>query len=314
MTLPVPPAISVVVPLYNKAPYLERFFESVRAQTFDAFEVVIVDDGSTDGSSELLARLIQDDSRFILHRQANGGVSRARNAAIAACTGHWIAFLDADDEWHPAFLATIVDATRRWPSAAMICTAHETRMTGLPTTNNLGLLEADRPIDAAGYFAAWNAAGGPPVFIGATAIRRDCLERCGGFEPGMNLGEELLTFIRVLEQGELVFIDRVLAIYHLSRSGSLATSPSATAVRMHEYLLDALRDQVRRGRCPEPVLARQLRIHVHHQMQHGMRRELWSSLRRAPTLMPLRVWLLALLEFARLREPFRRLAGRTRPS
>ncbi|MEZ5649529.1 MAG: glycosyltransferase [Burkholderiaceae bacterium] len=313
MTPATAPLISVVVPLYDKAAYVERLVACLRAQVFGDFEVIIVDDGSRDDGVERVERLTRGDPRFTLLRRVNGGVSVARNDGIARARSAWIAFLDADDEWHPDYLAEMAGAIRRWPEAAMISTAHETRSPGCPPTTNEGLLRGHEPIDAAGFFDAWLRVGERPVFIGATAIRRDCLERCGGFEPGMALGEELLTFIRVLEFGQLVFVDRILAYYHLSAAGSLATSPSVDAVRGHERLIEALLDQVRRGRCPKAVLAKQARIHVYHQMQNGMRREMWASLWRMPTLWPLPFWLMALLESARLRVPVKRLIARLAP-
>ncbi|MEZ5659777.1 MAG: glycosyltransferase [Burkholderiaceae bacterium] len=312
MTQTSPPLISVVVPLYDKAEFAERLVGSLLAQTLTDFEVVIVDDGSHDDGADRIARMTREDARFVVHRRDNGGVSSARNEAISLCRGEWVAFLDADDAWNPEYLAVVADAARRWPRAAMISTAHETRTPSQPVTDNRGLLPEDRPIDARGFFEAWLRAGERPVFIGATSIRRECLRKCGGFLPGMNLGEELLTFIRVLEHGQLLFIDRVLATYHLSEAGSLATSPSPNAVRMHTHLIDELIAQVRRERCPVQVLAMQADIHVYHQMQHGMRAGMWHSIWRIPVRWPVRVLAMAVLETVGLRAPLKRWFGRGR--
>ena len=100
------PQVSVVVPLYNKEPYVRRALDSIAAQSFADFEVVIVDDGSQDGSAAIAAGY--PDSRFRMIRQANAGPGAARNRGIAEAQGEWIAFLDADDEWLPDYLELAV--------------------------------------------------------------------------------------------------------------------------------------------------------------------------------------------------------------
>jgi glycosyltransferase involved in cell wall biosynthesis len=96
-----PPLISVVVPAFNAEATIGATLESVRRQTHRAMEVVVVDDGSTDGTARIVERFVAEDSRFRLLRQQNRGVARARNAGFAASRGAYIAPLDADDLWHP---------------------------------------------------------------------------------------------------------------------------------------------------------------------------------------------------------------------
>lgn len=98
--------VSVIIPLYNKAPYVGRALDSVAAQTFRDFELIVVDDGSTDGSGQLVADYA--DARVRLIRQPNAGPGAARNRGIAEAGGELLAFLDADDEWTPEFLSECV--------------------------------------------------------------------------------------------------------------------------------------------------------------------------------------------------------------
>lgn len=95
--------ISVIIPLYNKEQIIEKCIQSVLTQDYDDFEVVIVNDGSTDRSAEIVKRI--DDSRIRLIEQENGGPSKARNTGVKNAKGDWIVFLDADDEFLPGALS-----------------------------------------------------------------------------------------------------------------------------------------------------------------------------------------------------------------
>ena len=96
---------SVIIPLYNKGPYLSKALASVIAQTFRDFELIVVDDGSTDDSFKVAQFVLKDaEVKHQLIRQVNAGVSTARNNGVMAASGDYICFLDADDWWGPSFL------------------------------------------------------------------------------------------------------------------------------------------------------------------------------------------------------------------
>ncbi len=190
------PAISVVMPLYEKGETVGRAVASVLAQTAGDFELVIVDDGSTDRGPE--AVLAFTDPRVTLVHQAHAGVSAARNRGIALSKGDLVAFIDADDRWEPDFLETILRLQGKFPSCAMFATRYtvvlpDGRMRpsyvrGVRPGPWEGILED--------YFGV-AAASEPPVWTSAVAITRQTLREVGGFAEGVNSGEDLLMWARV---------------------------------------------------------------------------------------------------------------------
>ena len=107
------PRISVVVPAFNHERFIGEALESVRRQTFEDFEAVIVDDGSTDGTAEIAQAVARKDPRFRVHRQANAGSHAAINRAIALAQGDWIAILNSDDRFAPGRLARLLDEAQQ---------------------------------------------------------------------------------------------------------------------------------------------------------------------------------------------------------
>ena len=118
------PKFSIVMPVYNLRPWLVDAIESVRAQDFEDWELICVDDGSTDGSGEVLDGYLVKESRIHVVHQANGGEGAARNAALEIATGEWLAYLDGDDLWHPQFLSTAVSGMAQFPDAQIVRMAH----------------------------------------------------------------------------------------------------------------------------------------------------------------------------------------------
>ena len=116
------PRISIVIPLYNKAASVTRSLRSVFAQGCPDVEILVIDDGSTDGGDEVVRGIA--DRRIRLIRQENRGVSAARNRGIAEAAADWVAFLDADDEWLPGFLETIFGLRSQFPDCDVFATAY----------------------------------------------------------------------------------------------------------------------------------------------------------------------------------------------
>ena len=113
---------SVIIPLYNKSPYIGRAIDSVLGQSFHEYEIIVINDGSTDGGDQLIEKKYSSHIKLI--HQHNQGVSVARNTGIANANFNYVAFLDADDFWHPDFLLSVQIAISKDPSAGIIGTNH----------------------------------------------------------------------------------------------------------------------------------------------------------------------------------------------
>jgi len=120
------PFFSVVTPLYNKEGYIAATLQSALAQNFSDFEIIVIDDGSTDNGAAIVKAIA--DSRIRYHKTENRGVSSARNTGIAIANGEIIAFLDADDFWEPNHLQAIFDLYKEYPDAGMLCSRYSIRI------------------------------------------------------------------------------------------------------------------------------------------------------------------------------------------
>lgn len=114
--------ISVVIPLYNKEHTITRTLGTVLNQTYKDFEVVIINDGSTDNGVSVIQNF-STDSRIKIINQSNQGVSVARNEGVRNATYEYVAFLDGDDEWLPNYLSKMYEAIQKFPNAGLFCCA-----------------------------------------------------------------------------------------------------------------------------------------------------------------------------------------------
>jgi glycosyltransferase involved in cell wall biosynthesis len=203
--------ISVIIPLYNKERQIADTLRSVFAQTYDDYEVVVVDDGSTDGSAAVVAAV--SDTRIRLIHQSNAGVSAARNRGIAEARGELIALLDADDEWKPDYLATQMRLVSEYPQCDVFATNYEFRnergevtptiIRRLPFTTESGVLT--------NYFDV-AAHSNPPICSISIMARKSALEAVGGFPIGVVSGEDLLTWARLACRYQMAWTNSSQAI------------------------------------------------------------------------------------------------------
>lgn len=225
MTQEPSPTISVVIPLYNKGPFVERAVQSVLRQTCQDFEIVVVNDGSTDAGPGSVERL--GDSRIRLISQSNAGVSAARNRGIKEARASLVAFLDADDEWEPEFLATILRLRARYPECAVFATGYvlcyDDGRTRRPILRGI----APEPWEGvlADYFAI-AARGDPPLWTSAVAVKKSAIDDIGGFPVGIAAGEDLLTWARLAVRWPIAYARVPRAVFHAGSVFTLHRSPS----------------------------------------------------------------------------------------
>lgn len=192
------PQFSVVIPLYNKAAHIAQTLQTVLDQTFESFEVVIVDDGSTDGSGEIAHQFASGRVRVI--RQKNAGVSAARNTGIAASRGSYIAFLDADDEWLPDHLAELAGLIEDFPGLGLYSAAHETVEAGRVYRRRQPDMQGTRAVIA--DFLGEYARSFSLVNSSTACLPRSIFEEIGRFPLGIRAGEDVVVWIKAaLAQG-----------------------------------------------------------------------------------------------------------------
>lgn len=212
---PAPPLVTVVIPCYNAAASVADTIRSVRAQTYPNIEIIAVNDGSRDDTLELLHALAGPDLKVI--DQANAGAAAARNAAIAAARGPVLAFVDADDTWHPEKLARQVALLEANPAMVMVgCRAEAILLGGERLKVNPTRQPPQGP-------RAWLTLLHHSFYVPSVIIARtDVARAIGGFAVHMRGAEEDQDFfIRMALQGEVGFVDADLTMMH-QQPGSLS--------------------------------------------------------------------------------------------
>ncbi|TFH16681.1 MAG: glycosyltransferase family 2 protein [Lentisphaerales bacterium] len=210
--------VSVVIPLYNKARVIHRALTSVLSQSVACAAIIVVDDGSTDGGGDKAGETGSPLVRVV--RQANGGVSAARNRGIREAETELVAFLDADDEWKPDFLETAIDLYERFPEAGMWCTAYEAvaedgfsvvplEFLAVPRSPEGGLIED--------YFRCMLKYS--PACCSSVLGRKTVFEEVGGFPEGEKIGEDLDTWARIALRYPIAFSPKTRAIYRMDAPG-----------------------------------------------------------------------------------------------
>lgn len=215
------PFFSVIIPVHNKAGTLERAIRSVLAQTFADFEVIVIDDASTDGSDVKIAGF-RDMRLRVFHRDVPGpGGYAARNLGIEEARGAWLAFLDGDDEWHPAHLEELEHLASA-PNAQFVATdwiespcgdaADDTPSAA--SQSSMSITDLDFTA-----FLEERLSGKSTVWTGVAGVRRQLMQEIGGFPLSCRRGGDVVVWLRLIDRvGGLRRSSRRTAVYHTEDS------------------------------------------------------------------------------------------------
>lgn len=230
------PFFSVIVPLYNKEKHIKETIQSVLDQSYQGFEILVVDDGSTDHSVAVVESI--SDSRIKLLKQENAGVSAARNKGIKESRTEYLAFLDGDDIWMSNHLEIIYNMIVKFPHAGMYSTAYELkqndlikklRFTYLPTENFEGIIPD--------YFKTLFT-GDNPTCSSVVVIKNEIFKEIGKFPIGVRMGEDLDTWIRIGMKYEVCFSTKVTAQYNIgadNRACNIYTQKDLNSIMLTKW-------------------------------------------------------------------------------
>ena len=213
-------SFTVIIPLYNKEPYIKRALETVLNQTYDNFEIIIIDDGSTDEGVRIVSSI--QDTRIKVFSQINSGVSAARNRGALLAKNQYLAFLDADDTWEPNFLQEISNLIDEFPYAGIYATNNKfiypsgkvmlESFSDLFNGNNIGIIED--------YFGLFAKIQKSPFSNSNLCIPKKIYDEFGGYKEGVKLTEDSDLWCRIALKYDIAYNIRPLANYFMALEGS----------------------------------------------------------------------------------------------
>ena len=201
---------SIIIPLYNKAPYIRKALETVCAQTYRDYEIIVVNDGSRDDSAVVAESYLQhaEGICYTIISQDNAGVAAARNRGVKHASGQYMAFLDADDWWEPDYLARMAELIADYPQAGVYGCNYVYYKPG-KTRVALNI-----PTGYINYSKAYYEGSAMPIWTGATIMPKTVLEEMGGFPLGIKLGEDFLLWAKTALHYKVAFLNEPLAYYN----------------------------------------------------------------------------------------------------
>ena len=214
----------MILPTFQRRELVRRAVASVLSQTFRDFELIVVDDGSTDGTGEALAAV---DERTLYVWQENAGVSAARNAGLGMARGGIVAFLDSDNRWRPDHLAVVTEVLERHPEAVLASTCPMFLVRGRQAPHDAQLVDLrQRRMDY----------GQTAGFVSCVAVRHEALAKAGYFDEGIRAGEDTDLWMRLATLGPIATVRRRTVVRHATD-----TSLRERSRRSGDYLVGAER-------------------------------------------------------------------------
>ena len=220
------PKVSVIIPAYNSAKYICAAIESVLAQSFLDYEIIVVDDGSTDGTGQLVTQRYKN-VKYIL--KPNGGASSARNFGALHSSGELIAFLDSDDAWHSEKLAAQVALMQLYPQACMC----RTLLGEKPIADEAKIFTPNEPIPPHFVTNEFAESFRNPYFATSTVmVRKTSFDKVGGFNTSLKIAEDVDFYLRILAQSCILPVVARVALYKRPVPGSLGEDSEAGYIQL----------------------------------------------------------------------------------
>jgi glycosyltransferase involved in cell wall biosynthesis len=226
------PLVSVVMPVFNGRRFLEASIGTLRRQDHAALEIIVIDDGSTDGSMEVLKALAAEEPRMRLLEQPHGGIASARNAALAITQADFVTFLDQDDCCPPGTIARQRTRLEREPELSVVVGRTLITASAHEMVDPLAV-PADRHVYT--------------FMLSAALFRRSVFERIGPFDAKYALADDLDFLLRLMEAGEPVALENELATVHRRHSEQATADHAATRREATLALSASLRRRRMRG-------------------------------------------------------------------
>lgn len=219
---------SVIIPLFNKAHTITRTLNSVLRQSFHQFEVIVVNDGSTDNSVALVKEFV--DHRIRIIEQVNQGVSVARNTGVSEAKFAYVAFLDGDDEWLPKYLEEIAFLITKFPCAGIYATKVGEVYGGKVRFPNIFTVKAGM-CNLFKNFSCVNSSN--------AVIPRAVYEQAGGFAPGVKHTEDWELWIKIALKHEVCLSAKLLSLYHHGVEGQTTKIAAGQEIYSYVYLIQS---------------------------------------------------------------------------
>lgn len=225
---------SVIISLYNKEDHISETLESVLAQTFQDFEIIIVNDGSTDSSETIVTSM--EDERIKYFYQENQGASAGRNAALSKASGQYMALLDADDLWQPNYLETIRQLILSYPKESVFASAVtlETMSNAIPSVYSIKNIK-DKQVYVVDYFESSTI--NTVLTSSSTVLHHSVFEKIGNYNTSIKSGQDTDLWIRIGINYKVVFINESLVTYRYAKQSlSNKTKRIADKLKLDDYV------------------------------------------------------------------------------
>lgn len=223
--------ISVIIPTYNSADYISKAVDSVLNQTHQDFEIIIIDDGSTDNTQQVIESY--NDNRIIYIKQKNAGPAEARNNGLKRAKGEYVAFLDADDKWVPDKLQLQIEAFKLNPSVSMVYSKLEILNKNNETDEIHSFKNYPNNLELLKYLVFNHIA-----IVPAVMIKKSYIDQVGFFNPELYTGEDWDFWLRLASKSNFYYIDKTLVLRYRPKTSITYSTDYSVTEQCHKTVMD----------------------------------------------------------------------------